>query len=189
MLRAMFTSEMRPGAVDESGAYLCDRDAFMFSCVLRHLQGDDSFFLELSTAGLSKLRFEADYFALTSLMVKTGHAISRSMEAERSRMANEREMEILKARLQQAEAENARIYKNKGCVVERSKAAVGERVVMCAQLRSEDFDCRRKRLSEVGTIISTEEDRGSEMGVKWDDGTVSHNHSGGKRNRYDLEYA
>jgi len=184
MLKAMFTSDMRPGAVDETGAYILDRDPIMFSYVIRHLEGDSTFMADLSHAGLVKLQTECGFFQLSQLQSETEREIATRLHIEQ---LNSQEMQRLTALYESERHKNSRTYKKSGCLVEHANAAIGERVVRKAHPGEELPEVRSPRLCHVGTIMSITEN-GTELAVKWDDGSESHLWSG-KKISYALEYA
>jgi len=201
MFAAMFTIQMKPGSTDSSDAVIIERDPVMFSYILRSLEGDDACLLELSEVGLSKLIVELDFYQLIALRAKVEHSLAaiQSMTREQVRVADHMANQVRKLskendRKTEWDAhrkKNLRIYKVSGCVVELENAAIGERVVRAAPGYGveEDPIRRRERLRFEGTITSVDDDNGTEASVRWDDGTLQHNISCGKRRTYALLYA
>eukprot|EP00927_Polykrikos_kofoidii_P020754 TRINITY_DN19890_c0_g1_i1.p1 TRINITY_DN19890_c0_g1~~TRINITY_DN19890_c0_g1_i1.p1 ORF type:complete len:224 (-),score=47.83 TRINITY_DN19890_c0_g1_i1:195-866(-) len=197
MLAAMFaaTNQCQPAAKDEHGAFIVVRSPEMFYYVFRYLRQEALELQELTEVGLKKLLVECDFYQLLGLKrAVQGESICRRQAEqqharrisilEQEKRTIEQENLRLHDALQQEQRKNRGIYRERGCLVKIGEAAVGERVRLNPEEHRGYGDSGRE-----GTIISVTEDNGTEIAVRWDDGSESHNFHCGKKGNHELVYA
>eukprot|EP00811_Abedinium_folium_P003081 NODE_12835_length_1200_cov_12.154706.p1 GENE.NODE_12835_length_1200_cov_12.154706~~NODE_12835_length_1200_cov_12.154706.p1 ORF type:complete len:229 (+),score=24.91 NODE_12835_length_1200_cov_12.154706:108-794(+) len=194
MLGAMSapTNLCQPAGKNEDGAFIIERSPKMFDVVVRYLHQEPLELEDLSSAGLRKLVIEVDFYQLLDLKTVIQHEVNCRHQAEQQQARRISALEQQKRALEQSiedlecALEQEGIHRKEGLLFFSITAEVGDGVRLNPK---ESYVLYNDDIPYMGTITSVTEDRGTWIGVRWDNGSVSHYYDCGKKGNHALVWS
>jgi len=183
MLTKMFSlsSSMQPSKVDNENHFLIEKVDPITFCILLQVLKTNKLPAFEDINFVKKLITGAEYFCLSEITTSLKELLHRISEQE---MKIQSQIRDLKNEIENKQSEVNRLYsyiKISGNAVNYRTAKVGDRVRTNKGQAYTEKNC-------PGKIISVTEEYGTEIGVRWDDGTEHHNLWCGKNNGWSLIY-